>query len=306
VDSPRPSGGPLAKKHGFTLGHIAEVIVWHELGHNYISKFLPTEQVIALYENHHLLYGHLQELYADLTSLHHSSPPARKVAMMFRLSELSHYDPAESHTRAAHAIGAIFLAKVLAHPERWPSVHLPPKVPRRNVELNLIRYVYETLDADWTFTEDEAWRGYVNSWIRSYGRRPLSRSTKGMIHMPNKLKMNIMAADDRAHQAERDRWLAERLRAAISSGRADAKFPRLGARIEIPGVFEPPFRGSYRDYDIRPGDIEEANPAAPDDDFRTLDPDELRRLLQPGAPGSRRPGRGKQPNRARPVAPTGG
>jgi len=238
VDSPKAGEGGLAKHQGLTEGHMAEAIVWHELGHNYVTEFIPMKSVVALYTDHRLLFSHLQEFYADLTAIYHGSPKARLNAMLFRLNELagngfSEYNRDSAHTRGAHAIGALFLAKVLEDPKAWPSIHLPPEVPEKDVELKLINYVYETIEPTWTFREDEAWREFVGDWVKKYGTRALR--SKGQVQLPNDLEFRIMFAEDRENQEARNRWLAAKLKAAIASGRADKEAKKLGKRLYIPG-----------------------------------------------------------------------
>lgn len=236
VNDDRAARGELAEYHGFKESDIGEVIVWHELGHNYITNFLPLSHVLALYENHHMLFGSLQEFYADMTAIHHCSPAARRVCMLFRLRELGYYDESETHTRAAHAVGSIFLAEVMSNPDDWPSIHFPPKVWKENVELNTIAYVYETIDKGWTYEEDERWRKFVETWIRSNGERALRG--KGQIKLGNGLEMKIIASEDRDLQKKRDAWVAKKIEEFAAKGRADAKMPELGKLIAIPGFPE--------------------------------------------------------------------
>ena len=211
--------GELAKKHGLEIGHLGEAIVWHELGHNYITVFLPVAHVVELYQNHNILFHHLQEFYADMAAIYHGSTKARLTAMLFRLDILDHYDEREPHTRAAHAIGSVLLADMLANPDKWPSVRFPPAVPAEQTELNTLIYIYENLDADWTIDEDFNLRNYVNTYIQRNGANILRSA--GRLDLPNGQKMAIMAAQDRTFQAGRDKWVAEKLAKLIKDGRAD-------------------------------------------------------------------------------------
>jgi len=219
VDSPRPLGGWLAEKHGLTEGDLGEVIVWHELGHNYITLNLKWRQVHELYKHHRILFTHVQEFYADLTALRHASPPAARTALMFRLRELSDYNVRSAHARAAHGLGALLLAEWLENPDDWPMVHFPPAVPERNVELETIRYVYEHFDPRWSPTEYFALQDFVDDWVRRHGDRVLRG--RGEIRLPNGERMMLTEPDDRDHQSKRDEWVAAKLRKIIDDGRAD-------------------------------------------------------------------------------------
>ncbi|MEE9211865.1 MAG: hypothetical protein V3U29_04345 [Phycisphaeraceae bacterium] len=239
VNNAQPADGKLAEIQGLRLGDVGEVIVWHELGHNYITNFLPMQHVITLYDDYRMLFRHLQEFYADMTAIYHASPRARRAAMMLRLYALDRYTDDDEYTRAAHAIGSLFLANVLQNPQHWPSVHLPPGVPDQQVEVNTIIYVYEHWDPHWSISEAKALRELVGNFIRRYGEKTLRQ--KGVLSLPNKLRFSLMAAQDRKYQQQRDQWVAQRLERAIQNGRADT----LGEDEQ----YDPPQRGQSRQRD---------------------------------------------------------
>jgi hypothetical protein len=223
IDNPKPAGGYLAVRHKLTKAAIGEAIGWHELGHNYIASFLPVKHVFELYENHSKLYYHLQEFYADMTSLYHSSPGGRLALMFTRLDGMDRYNESEEHDRAAHAIGAIILTNVMTSPKKWPGFHFPPKVPSSEIELNTIRYLYEQIDPNWSITEDKALRLLIKKFIATNGARVLR--SKGMVALPSRIPFMLMVSDDRAHQAKRDAWVKTKLESLIKSGRADKTAP---------------------------------------------------------------------------------
>jgi len=220
IDNPKPATGELATRLGITLGDIAEIIVWHELGHNYLSVFLPSAGVIDAYQNHQILFQHVQEFFADITAIYHASPRARRVALMMRLNELANYDESEQHTRGAHAIGSLFLADVLQNPDKWPSVHLPGRIPTDNVERNTLIYVYENWDKHWTIAEDNALREMYNQFLKKNGNKLLKY--RGTFILPYKEKFSLTISGDREFQPKRDQWVTEKLKALIKVGRADA------------------------------------------------------------------------------------
>jgi hypothetical protein len=219
IDNPQPAKGYLAVRHGLKKAAIGEAIGWHELGHNYISYFLPLKHVLVLYENHSKLYYHLQEFYADMTSLYHSSPGGRLALMFTRLDGLSRYDETEEHDRAGFAVGSLILANVMTAPKKWPSFHFPPKVPESEIELTTLRYLYENIDTNWTLAEDIALRGIMKKFISRYGTTVLR--SKGKISLPNRLAFLLMVSDDRKWQTKRDEWVKKTLERIIKTGRAD-------------------------------------------------------------------------------------
>jgi len=223
VDDPDPARGRLAKAHAMTKGHIAEAIVWHEMGHNYISSFLPLKHVIALYNDHSMLYAHLQEFYADMTSLYHCSPTARLASLTLRTNSLEHYRRSEEHTRASLGIGSLLLTQFLSAPEKWPSIHFPPKVPEKDIERKTVIYVYDHIDPKWTLAEDRELSTFVSKYIRANGAKILRK--RGRIDLPNKLTFMLMATDDREDEPKRNAWVKKQLGKLIKDGRAD-KLPK--------------------------------------------------------------------------------
>lgn len=256
VDNEDPAGGRLSKMHDFRMGDLAEFIIWHELGHNYITENVPMAANIELYEDYSDLYSTLHEYFADLTALYHCSPRARRVVLMFRLTELDAYDPNESHRRGEHAIGAILLADMLENPDAWPSVHFPPAVPQDQIELNTIIYIYEHLDTEWSVAQDTRLREFAEEYIMEHGERTFR--SKGEVRLPNRLTFNLMAGDDREDQAERDQWVKEKLEALIASGRADT--------LESGETYEPPTRSHLnrdRAEEMRLQMMDDDDPEAP-------------------------------------------
>lgn len=237
VDSSTPGTGKLAEVHDLTLGDLGEVIVWHELGHCYITNYLPIQHVVTLYNDHNMLFSHLQEFYADITALYHSSPRARRVTLMLRLEGLDHYDDSEEHARASHAIGALVLHEALANPDDWPSYHFPPSVPEQQVELNTIIYLYEHMDPKWTVKEARALRELAGNFINKSGEKTLR--ARGVLPLPGKLKFSLMAGQDHKFQAERDTYVTKQLEAMIASGRAD--------KLEEGETYDPPVRDPLHD-----------------------------------------------------------
>jgi len=219
VDSPKRIGSGPPKAHKMAEGDFAEAIVWHELGHNYVSTSLPLRHILALYENYRMLFSNLQEFYADVTTLYHCSPSGRKAAMMLRGPGLSMADLNDPHTRGGHAAGALILAHVLADPAKWPSFRLPGRVPKEDPERKAIVYMYAHLDPNYTLGEDRALREVVGTYMRRSGAAILRK--KGTLPLPNGLKLQIMTADDRRNQAERDLWVKGKLAAAIKGGLTD-------------------------------------------------------------------------------------
>ncbi len=236
VDSPDAAQGRLAREHGYSLGDIAELIIWHELGHNYITENISTKDNIELYEKYDRLYATLHEYFADMSAIYHCTPKGRRIALQFRLDGLDYYMPEQEHCRASHGIGSIVIADMLENPDAWPSVRFPPKVPAKQTEVNTIIYIYENLSPQWTVEEDMRLQMLAKDYIMKQGEKTFK--SKGEIALPNKLKYNLMITEDRENQIQRDNWVTGKLDELIKSGRAD----KLAAGEE----YNPPERSHTR------------------------------------------------------------
>ena len=236
VDSPKAAGGKMSEIQGFTLGDIAEVIVWHELGHNYLTETISTKNNVQLYDRYSDLYSTMHEYFADMAAIYHGTPQARKVAIQFRLEELDYYTADSSHCRGAHGIGSIIITDMLMNPEKWPSVKFPPSVPKQQVELNTIIYVYENLPKDWTVEEDIRLQGLAEEFVMKKGEQTFK--SKGEIPLPNRLKFKLMIGEDGENQAKRDKWVTTKLEEMISEGRAD--------KLAEGETYDPPKRDKSR------------------------------------------------------------
>jgi opacity protein-like surface antigen len=240
LDNPKEVQVYLGKSWGLTRGDLGESMMWHELGHNYISLSLTLAQVKDLYENHSLLYSHLQEFYADMTSLYHCSPHARLVTLMIRIDSIDMDSEDEAHTRAGRAIGSLLLSTFLAEPAKWPSIHFPAAVPDKEIERKTMLYVYQHLDPAWSLAEDKALRELVQKFIMTKGDSVLR--SRGEVPLANNLSYKLMVSEDRDLQKKRDTWVAAQLKKAIDAGRGDKPEPASASRpwpfrgmaIEIP------------------------------------------------------------------------
>ncbi len=237
VDNPAKIEGWLADRHGLTEAHLADSIIWHELGHNYISINLPLRHVVELYQNHMLLYVHVQEFYADMTALYHAGPKGRIATMLIRAAGLHYNRQEDPHTRAAQAIGALILTDVLANPQKWPSFNLPTEVPSEDIERNTIIHMYDNLSPSWTLEEDKQLRELVRKFIMTKGESVLR--SRGQVALPNRMVFMLMTSEDRQHQARRDKWVASQLERHIKAGLIKPVEPveqddKDGQRIVIP------------------------------------------------------------------------
>ncbi len=217
VDSTTPQGGRLANRHDLTRGDIGEVIVWRQLGYSYMAASLPGKTLLSLYNENQHLYQHLQMFFANLTSMYHCSPKARRTAMLLYAGTLTRPDSAsEAYVRSVRALASLMTAVVLAEPKAWPSVKLPMTVPGKQTEKRVGTALLNDVDPGWTLAEDRALREVLMAFFRTNAQGAFR--SRGRLILPNRHVFMLMEPDDREHQAKRDAWVKARLTDAIDQG----------------------------------------------------------------------------------------
>jgi len=233
IANPDPLDSERARLHDLTKGDFAESLVWHELGHHYVAEFLPADEVILLYNNHKRAFGQIQEFFADLTSLYHSRPKARKCLLFLHLPRLVHYDEDDPHTRAAYGIGSILLNEWLSDPENidrnWPHIHLPARMPTKDIERNVLAYVYYHWDPEFSVSEDVRFREVIKRALmtkkagQQYTEGERVFRSKGTIELSDGLEFRFPPGEDRPWKAKRDAWVKQQLSKAMEAGKTDWK-----------------------------------------------------------------------------------
>ena len=209
VDNTDPMTGNLAEMHGFQMRHLGEVMVWHQLGYDFMPTALPASQVTALYNGHKMLFDHLQEFYAWSTAMYHASPKARRLSMIVQLDALRGKS-SEADKRGAIALGALIVSEILAEPEKWPSVRFQGKAAEKDAELHAIIHIYERITTDWTLAEDRALRDLIGTYFRKNAANVLRK--KGEVPLLRRgLCVKLVEADDLEWRPKREAWIAARI-----------------------------------------------------------------------------------------------
>lgn len=226
TENKHPTIGLQGHRFRIMEGHIAEFYLWHQLGHAYVTAWVPINELADAYRDIQT-FSHCQEFYSDMTAIRYASPRARMLAMLMRLDlidppeGLGSKPDTEPTARASRAVASMLLAEFLSSPGKWPSVHFPPEVPAKDVERNAIIYAFEHLDGTWWIDEDRNLRDFAQKAMTDQGLNILR--TKGYIALREGQGIALMINNDRELQPKRDAWVAQKLKMMIASGRADTK-----------------------------------------------------------------------------------
>lgn len=103
------------------------------------------------------------------------------------------------------AVGSMFLAEVVAHPAKYPSISLPQTLPDEKIEENLCIALKNHIEKHpWTFAEDKSLREQIKAF-ELLNHKELIQT--GKVKLPNGLFVALDPAADDANQTARDNWL---------------------------------------------------------------------------------------------------
>ena len=219
VDSPTKFLKGMPRLHGLCEGDLAEAIVWHELGHNYICLALSPEALLECYQKHPNLFSCLQEFYADMTAMYYCSPAGRRALLMSRGSLIVRLKAGDPHSCPALAMGTLILHQVLLEPEKWPSFHLPSKMVGEAAEQSCIRYMFVNLDPNYTLREDRALREVLGNYVWRHGADMLRSG--GSMPLPSGHSFRFYGDEDNKVRPRRISWVVKQLEKARIAGLTD-------------------------------------------------------------------------------------
>ena len=199
MDSKESAGIQIGGKPlSFTKGDLVHLTAWANLANvESQAQMPPTTDEIA--RDRYL------ELRGKLTGMVFGSPPARRYGLWLCLKSFTEENPKPAIRMAQRAIGELFIGEVLEHPENYPSVELPKKVPGEKSE-----EVLGLALADWvathpfTYAGDNALKAALRPFAVANGKKVY---TTGVVTLPNKLTMPLDPRKDGTSLLERNAWI---------------------------------------------------------------------------------------------------
>jgi len=119
-------------------------------------------------------------------------------------------------------------------------------VPSGDVERKTITYVYEHFGLDWSVDDDHAMRDFAFDQMSRNGAKILQ--SKGHVPLRDNQQFSLLYQDDDKLHVQREKWITEKLKKIIASGRADSQeeAEKTKAKKEDAGLDGTYKVGSYR------------------------------------------------------------
>ena len=125
---------PAHAEHGFSKGELNDLGVWLNLGMAQSWADIPVGSQVNLKDDTRLQLTRYLEFRSNVAGACYGSPRARRWALWLDLAAWEDKYAKMPSAKSRQAIGAMFMAEVVGHPDRYPSLHLPGEFPDRGSE----------------------------------------------------------------------------------------------------------------------------------------------------------------------------
>ncbi|MCX5677352.1 MAG: hypothetical protein NTX87_20400 [Planctomycetota bacterium] len=198
---------PDHAEHGYTKGDLAGVGFWQSLGSVVGLAALPQRSIQGLLtDKDKLRLGIYLDFRGDLTTLYYGTPTVRQWGLWLYLAAYMEKYSKMEIVNSRKAAAAVLLAEVLKSPATYPFFALPDSLPDEGAEGKLALHFLSKLNRKkpWTLAGDNAFRAAVKAFALVNEQKAFDT---GKVVLPGNQAIALMAADDAALQAQRDKFV---------------------------------------------------------------------------------------------------
>jgi hypothetical protein len=203
MDNPAPA------EHGFSKGELNDLAVWLNLGTAQGWGEISIGSQVNLNADARLLLTRYLAFRANVTGAYYGGPRARRWALWLDLAAWQEKYAQMEAVMSRRAVGAMFAAEVVGHPDRYPSIHLPDALPDTGAEEKLVGQLKPWIEKHGlTLPEDQALRDALKAFAAA-NTGNVRRS--GKVILPNGLAVAMDPQPDKTEAEKRDAWLKDHL-----------------------------------------------------------------------------------------------
>ncbi len=215
---PEDMDSTAAGKYGYLQGDMTCVGVWSNLMLAGIYASFPMQTLARMDERGKLRFNRYSSFRSNLTTLYHSTPPARRYALHIYFASF-YYDKWGSSpvSGARRAVCAMAMGEILKDPSLYPSLRLPSRLPAENAEEALGQHYKHAIKrgSTWTIAEDRRFREALKPFAAA-NDKAVYQSEK--VTLPSKLVFAIDVDVDKPYRAKRDAWIKQQFDKARAAG----------------------------------------------------------------------------------------
>jgi hypothetical protein len=192
----------------FAKGEHVDLDLWRRLGTAQSWGLIPPRAQLNLSDPEQKLRQRYLSFRGNVAGVYYATPRARRLALWEGISGWSHeYDKAGMYM-PMRAIGILFAAEVLGHPETYPSIRWPEEPPADGAESKMIWALQEWIRYhELPLSEDRALRDAFKAFAAANEGRTRQN---GIVTLPNKLTLSLDPEADKPLSVLRDAWIKDR------------------------------------------------------------------------------------------------
>jgi hypothetical protein len=197
---------PTPYEHGFTKGDTCNLNVWASLGAADAYSIVPISAQAQMDESGKLLVGLFGAFRGNLTGAYFGTPQARRWCVWLDLGAVGDTSDKAKEAWPRRAVASAFLAEVLSHKDKYPSIKLPDLPADGATEAKLAAGLKPWVEKHaWTFAEDRALRDTFKA-LSVANSKDVWRT--GLVKLANGQTVALDGEKDSEFQAKRDAWVS--------------------------------------------------------------------------------------------------
>jgi len=200
---------PAEAEHGFTKGDLNDLNIWQILGTTDSWTALSLRSQTNLDEKAQLLLSRYLQFRGNVSGAYYGTPRARRWNFWLDLASYEEKYAKMPAIMSRKAVAAMFMAEVIGHREKYPSIKVPGSLPAEDAERKLAEALRGWIGPHaLTLAEDQTLRAAISAFAAA---NIANVRQSGMVTLPNGLKVALDPEADAPEAANRVSWLRERL-----------------------------------------------------------------------------------------------
>ena len=205
---------PDEAEHGFSKGELTNLQIWLLLGTAESWSLVPPQTQLKLEPDEKLLLQHYLQFRGNVAGAYYASPRARRWGLWLDLGAFNPAYAKASDRMAREAMAAMFMAEVLGHRDKYPSIQIVEASPEGAIEPKLAGELKTWIEKHGlTLSEDESLRAAIKSFAVANAAK-VRQSAK--VTLPNATFIALDPDADQPLSADRETWLKAHLHPAAA------------------------------------------------------------------------------------------
>ena len=199
-------------EHGFSKGELNNLSVWMVVGNVKGWSDISAAGMGATHNNDKNRIPRFLDFCGNIAGLYYAQPRSRRWGFyLYSLAYTEKYAKLPT-VMARQALGAMFAAEIVAHPEQYPSLTLPNTVPDTGTELAVVLHLTKWIEGHpWTLAEDRHLRETIKALVLANDKTLLSSD---QVKLANGTVVSLDPDKDQPHREKRDAWMTTHINPA--------------------------------------------------------------------------------------------